>query len=153
MNLAARTSPINITPARPDDAAACAAILSDWIEATDWMTPLRDRGTLRADMVDLIARGWVIVARQPGAVAGFLARDRAEIHALYVAGQARGQGIGQALLAQAKAATARLRLWTFQADTRARAFYQAEGFVETGRTDGSGNDHKLPDIRYEWRRA
>ena len=50
----------------------------------------------------------------------------------------------------AKAGRDRLELWTFQANTRAIAFYRREGFVEAARTDGSGNDEKLPDLRLVW---
>ncbi len=144
---------LTIDAARAEDAPACARILSDWRRETAWMPlrqdPVRDRDFL----ADLIARGWVSVVRDGARLAGFMARDGGEIHALYVAASHRGQGVGHALLEQAKSAVPRLRLWTFQADARARAFYLREGFGELCRTDGAGNDDGLPDIRYEWSRA
>lgn len=138
--------------ARPADAAAIGAILSDWIDETDWMPRIHKREDEQAFAADLVARGWVTVARLRGEVVGFLARDGADVVALYVARGARAQGVGSALLARAKRRTARLALWTFQFNHAGRAFYEARGFHEIRRTGGAGNDEKLPDIRYAWER-
>lgn len=139
--------------ARPADAAEIGAILSDWIDETAWMPRIHKRADEQAFATDLVARGWVTVARRQGRVVGFLARDGAEVVALYVARGARGQGVGRALLTRAKRRRHRLGLWTFQFNHAARAFYEAHGFHETVRTGGTGNDEKLPDIRYVWERA
>ncbi len=91
----------------------------------------------------------VRVARSGGVPQGFLARDGAEVTALYVAGPDRGQGIGTALIEEAKASGA-LRLWTFQANLFARTFYGHTGFVVDHMTDGAGNAERLPDLRLVW---
>jgi len=140
-------------PARPADAAPVGAILADWIDQTDWMPRVHKHGAEQVFAGELIAKGWVTVARRGGRVAGFLARDGAEVVALYVAADARGQGVGSALLARAKRKSPRLALWTFRFNHAARTFYAAHGFVETARTGGAGNDEKLPDVRLEWERA
>jgi hypothetical protein len=44
----------------------------------------------------------------------------------------------------------RLQLFTFQRNERARAFYEARGFVAIGASDGSGNEEGEPDLLYEW---
>lgn len=137
-----------ISDARADEAPALGAILSDWIDATDWMPRLHQRQDDAEFVGRLIARGQVRVARKPGAV-GFIARDGAEIDALYVA--PRGQGIGRALIAEAQTLQPHLALWTFAANAPARAFYAAMGFAETGGTQGD-NAENLPDIRMEWHR-
>jgi GNAT superfamily N-acetyltransferase len=144
---------LSLGPARPADAPAIGAILSDWIDETDWMVRVHRREEEQVFARDLVARGWVTVARRSGQVAGFLARDGEDVVALYVAGPARGQGVGSALLARAKRQAPRLWLWTFQFNHPARAFYTRHGFVEVERTGGAGNDEKLPDIRYQWRRG
>ncbi len=41
-------------------------------------------------------------------------------------------------------------LWTFQQNLRARAFYEARGFVLVQLTDGSDNEEKTPDALYAW---
>lgn len=144
---------IAIGPARPSDAPAIGAILSDWIDETDWMPRIHKREDEQTFAADMVARGWVSVARRRGAVVGFLARDGEEVLALYVARTARGQGVGSALLARAKRKSRRLTLWTFQFNHPARRFYADHGFVEIERTGGAGNDEKLPDIKYLWERV
>ena len=42
-----------------------------------------------------------------------------------------------------------LQLWTFEANQRARRFYERHGFVATGSTEGD-NEEGAPDVRYEW---
>ena len=136
-----------------------AQVLGGWIKATPWMPKLH----LPVEDVwfcsSLIDTCDVWVLRQPvvigptetdDTVSGFLARRGDEVQALYLAPDARGQGYGKALLDLAKAVRDRLELWTFQANIRAIAFYRREGFTETARTDGSGNDEKLPDLRLVW---
>lgn len=138
-----------IRDADNSDLPALARILGDWAAATEWMPKLhtaeedlwfvghlRDRGTLR-------------VAGRPSL--GFLARRGQEIDALFLAPDARGRGIGRALVDEAKAAEEALTLWSFQANAPARAFYAAMGFRETARTEGD-NEAGLPDVRLEWRR-
>ena len=41
-------------------------------------------------------------------------------------------------------------LWTFQVNARARRFYERNGFVAVEFTEGSGNQERQPDVRYEW---
>ena len=64
-----------------------------------------------------------------------------------------GQRIGHRLLRDAQKQETALELWTFQANEGAQRFYLREGFKEVERTDGQGNDEKLPDIRYRWERG
>ena len=141
-----------IGAARSADAPAVGNILSDWIDETDWMPRVHKREEEQRFAADLVARGWVTVARERGEVVGFLARNGTEIEALYVARGARGQGVGKALLARAKRRSPRLLLWSYQFNHAAQAFYEAHGFREIARTGGAGNDEKLPDIRYVWER-
>ncbi len=141
-----------ISPARPEDAPAIAAILSGWTDETPWLPRVHSRAEDLENAAELIRRGWVSIAREAGQVLGFIAHEGEEIHALYVARPARGQGIGSALIDHAKARASRLGLWAFEANLRARAFYRREGFREVARSDGAGNDEGLPDIRLEWSR-
>ena len=122
------------------------AILSDWIDATPWMPRLHTRAEDAAFCTSLVPRAHV-----SGDVDGFVAVDGEDIPALYVAQEARRKGHGRALLDHAKSGADRLALWTFAANREALAFYAAQGFAETARTDGE-NDEGLPDVRLEWRR-
>ncbi len=145
-------SGVLIAPALPGDARAVGAILSDWVDEAGWLPRVHTRAEDQDNAADLVRRGWVRVLRHGVRVAGFLARDGGEIHALYVDRGLRGRGIGAALLRDAQARAPRLALWAHVANRRARVFYLRHGFTEVGRSDGAGNDEHLPDIRYQWSR-
>lgn len=136
--------------AQPTDAGAVGAILSAFIDTTDWMPRIHTRAEDLSFAGYMIEQGWVTVAETDAQVRAFSARNGADVHALYVANDAQGQGIGAGLLAHMQGATDYLTLWTFQANTGAQRFYLRHGFVEAERTDGARNDEGLPDIRYDW---
>lgn len=92
------------------------------------------------------------VVRMEDSGLGFLARQDGEVDALYLAPHARGQGLGKALLDEAKAAEEMLTLWAFQANEGARRFYAREGFIEAFMTNGDGNLRGLKDVRLVWER-
>lgn len=142
-----------LRPANPLDAGRVGAILSAWIDETPWMPRVHTRAEDIAFADMMVDRGWVTVSETAEDVLGFIARDGDDIHALYIDPEARGQGIGSALLASAMQHEDHLTLWTFQANTRAQAFYERHGFAPVEHTDGSGNDEGLPDIRYHWQRT
>lgn len=141
-----------VRAARSTDAGAVGAILSEFIDTTDWMPRIHTRAEDLSFAGMMIDRGWVSVAEEAGTVVGFAACDGADLNALYVAQGARGRSVGSALLEALKVEREMLELWTFQANTGAQRFYQRHGFVEVARTDGARNDEKLPDIRYVWKR-
>lgn len=131
------------------DAQALTRVLGDWVRETGWMPVLHSRdedmGFLRHQIA--CAEVWCVDG------AGFIARQGEEVPALYLAPDARGQGLGAALLTRAKQGRTRLQLWTFQKNVGALRFYARKGFAEIDRTNGAENDEKLPDVRLEWRAA
>ncbi|MEM8653103.1 MAG: GNAT family N-acetyltransferase [Pseudomonadota bacterium] len=139
-----------LRPAQPTDAGAVGAILSGFIDGTDWMPRIHTRAEDLSFAGHMVERGWVTVAERQGQVRAFSARNGTDVHALYVAADVQGQGIGTDLLAQMQGAADHLTLWTFQANTGAQRFYLRHGFAEVERTDGARNDEGLPDIRYDW---
>lgn len=143
---------MKVRAARSTDAGTVGAILSEFIDTTDWMPRVHTRAEDLSFAGMMISRGWVSVAAEDGVVVGFAACDGADLNALYVAKGARGRGVGSALLETLKAERETLELWTFEANTGAHRFYERNGFVEVARTDGATNDEKLPDIRYVWKR-
>jgi GNAT superfamily N-acetyltransferase len=73
---------------------------------------------------------------------------------LYVRPGAIGTGVGHALFEHAKTRRPEgFELWVFQANDRARAFYESHGAVAVEFTDGSRNEERTPDVRYAWRPA
>lgn len=140
---------VRLRAAAPEDAPPLARVLGDWVRETGWMPVLHSRDEDIGFLRHLIETTEVTVA-EGGATLGFLALDSEEVRALHLAPDARGRGIGRALLGRAKAARGRLSLWTFQGNRRAIAFYEREGFRVAERTDGSGNEERLPDLRMVW---
>jgi GNAT superfamily N-acetyltransferase len=141
------TEPLEVRPARPDDAAACALILNDWIDATEWMPRSRSRETVREHYRDWVFKERaVFVIGNPVSAYIALSQDHF-ITSLYCAQP--GAGRGKALLDYAKGLRPRLSLWTFVANTGARRFYVRESFVELRRTAGE-NEENLPDLLYRW---
>ena len=102
----------------------------------------------------LIPSGGVTVAYADAAVLGVLATARefnvSWISQLYIAPSHVGQHIGSRLLAHALGSLALpVRLYTFQANVRARSFYERHGFRAIAFSDGSSNEERCPDVLYE----
>lgn len=145
-------SDFRLTDAHKGDVVALAKFIGDWVRETGWMPVLHTRTEDEDFVAALLASHAVRVARGGSQPLGFLARQEGRIQALHVASGARGQGIGRALLDEVKAVEPEISLWTFQANTRAIAFYTGAGFVEAERTDGAATDEGLPDLRMIWSR-
>lgn len=99
----------------------------------------------------VLPRSDVWVAELDGVIVGFLAVTADRLDHLYVRPGYYRRGIGDRLLTKAKEISPRrLRLFTFQRNGRARAFYEARGFVAVDFNEGSRNEEGEPDVLYEW---
>jgi GNAT superfamily N-acetyltransferase len=151
---------VELRPATLDDADSVATVF------------LRSRKELVAFAplahVDDDVRGWIArrlipagrttVAVVDGAIVGFVsvspARECSWITQLYLHPGWIGRGIGTRLLELVlKELPWPIRLYTFQANQRARTFYERRGFEAIAFTDGANNEEKCPDVLYEWRPA
>ena len=95
----------------------------------------------------------VTVAEDESGIVAFLARRGEEIRLLYTRPDRIGMGAGTQLIDAAKATgIGALELWCFQANLRARRFYEAHGFRAIRFTDGAHNEERTPDVRYRWER-
>jgi GNAT superfamily N-acetyltransferase len=74
------------------------------------------------------------------------------IEQLYVLPDFQNIGIGSLLLGCAREEMDEIRLWTFQRNSGARAFYERHGFSVEEKTDGLDNEENEPDVLYHWRR-
>lgn len=91
----------------------------------------------------------VRLALAGGRLLGFVAASSASVDQLYVRPGAQRQGVGRVLLGWAKQQSGgRLRLYTFEKNLGARAFYERQGFVAVQR--GFEPFWQLEDILYEW---
>jgi ribosomal protein S18 acetylase RimI-like enzyme len=84
---------------------------------------------------------------------GFITLLPGWIDHLYVNPALHRTGIGSSLIRFAQTEQAELRLYTFQSNMNARAFYKKHGFVIEELTDGERNEEKMPDITYHWARV
>jgi len=107
---------------------------------------------VRAWVADsMLPKAVVWVAEMAGEVAGYMALKGTDVEHLYVAPRWQSCGVGNILLRKAKELSPRrLQLYAFQRNVRARAFYEARGFVAVAFSDGARNEEKEPDVRYEW---
>lgn len=96
----------------------------------------------------LMATNTVWVAQVQGAVAGYIAFHPGWIDHLYVHPDHQARGLGPLLLDKALEDGSERRLWTFQANMRARAFYEKRNFIAETFTDGAENEEKTPDVLY-----
>ncbi|HET7326441.1 MAG TPA: GNAT family N-acetyltransferase [Nocardioidaceae bacterium] len=143
----------SIRPATDEDAAAVAHVLIGSRRANLGSVPPLKRSDAEVHawvrtMLLLEREVWVV---DVGRVVGVLALDAEWLDQLYLLPEYAGQGIGAALLDLAKV----LRpdgfgLWVFVSNTGAQRFYERHGLVEVERTDGAGNDERVPDIHYTW---
>lgn len=93
----------------------------------------------------------VWVAAEHGKIIGMMALNGQHIDHLYLLPGNYRRGIGTLLLDRARQlGHFRLTLYAFQANHRARAFYEHHGFIPIEHGDGSGNEAGEPDILYEW---
>jgi GNAT superfamily N-acetyltransferase len=142
---------------RRADAADGAAIgdvwLGSWRATFDFEPRHPDDDVRRWLATELLPRHetWVAVDGD-GVVVGLMALSDAMLEQLYVAPEWIGRGVGRRFVDLAKGRRpAGLDLYCFQANSRARHFYEREGFQAIAFGDGSGNEERQPDIRYAWR--
>jgi GNAT superfamily N-acetyltransferase len=145
-------SVIMIRPARSLDAGKLADMMGAANARLEWLPNLYTGAEEIMMVSDMIDAGWVRTAYADDMLAGFIARKGTEIHGLCVLPSHEGTGIARKLVANAKRNAKNLGLWSYQANERATRFYHQAGFAEITRTDGAGNDARLPDIRFEWLR-
>jgi len=139
-----------IRPARDLDAGALGAILSEFVETTDWMPRLHSRAEDISFAAKLIA-GHSVFVWEADHPLGFIALHQNSSDALYIRKDQRAQGHGSALIQHAQSIRDDLELWAFQQNIPTRRFYAKHGFSEVKFTDGSGNDEGLPDVCLTWR--
>jgi GNAT superfamily N-acetyltransferase len=142
-----------IRPATPDDASRIARIdraakLAAMPSIVWPRSPAEVRGYIAKV---LIPGGGVLVAAARRKILGYMALEPGWVEQLYLDPGHWRRGIGGALLAVAKARNpGGLQLYCFQANAGARAFYERQGFAIAAKSDGAGNEERMPDILYAW---
>lgn len=97
----------------------------------------------------LINRSDVTVAQHEETIIGFMAQAGENIEQLYLHVNHQSQGVGSQFIELAKSASpARLHLFTFQRNLKARRFYKKHGFREINY--GYMNMEGLADVELEY---
>ena len=138
-----------------DDAGGIAAVFSSSLRLLTFLPVLHTVEEDRRFIENIILKECeVIVAEGDPGIVSFLALNGEEIRLLYSHPDFVGSGAGSLLLdAVKKSSVAALELWCFQANERARRFYEERGFRAVRFTEGRDSEEKVPDVRYRWERA
>jgi GNAT superfamily N-acetyltransferase len=97
----------------------------------------------------VVPAGGVWVAGHDGALEAVTVLRGDWVEQLYVAPESQRQGHGFRLLSLAQSLRSELALWTFAANTHARAFYERHGFEADGPVT-SDNEERAPAVCYRW---
>lgn len=139
---------------RRAEAADLAAVLDIWLEANQDAHAFVPAGywqSCRRLVQEMLPQAELYVHQDPeGRIDGFAGLEGDYLAGLFVRREARGRGVGKALLDSAKARRTALSLNVYQKNGRAAAFYKREGFAvrEAGVDENTGE----PDYTMTWKR-
>ena len=140
-----------IRPATAADVDAIVAVFEPSFATLDFLPILHTHEEHLAFFGRAVVEAEAYVHDRDG-IDGFAIIDGDVLGHLYVHPDAFGEGVGSALLDEAKRRRpAGLSFWVFQQNARARHFYERRGCVLVRLTDGAGNEERTPDALYEWR--
>lgn len=146
---------LQIRRATAVDAGAIADVFSPSLRLLTFLPELHTPDEDRWFIANIILTECVVtLAEHEGSIISFLARERDEVRLLHTHPDHIGKGAGSLLLNAAQSVgLPTLQLWCFQANTRARKFYERHGFHPVEFTDGARNEEKTPDVRYRWQKT
>ena len=140
-----------IRRADPHDVEAIVAVFEPSFATLDFLPALHTHAEHLAFFDRCVAEDEAWVWDEDG-IRGFAILHGHELSHLYVAARSLGRGIGSELLDKTKERRPQgFTLWVFQANERARRFYERHGLECVRLTDGSGNEEQAPDALSEWR--
>ena len=121
-------------------------------EALGYLPELHDAAEDLAFFQRVARESALWLAERDGVLLGFGAARPGWLDHLYVDAGARGRGIGRSLVERLRRGESEMRLWVFQRNRPAIAFYESLGFRLERETDGQGNEEREPDALFVWRR-
>ena len=146
---------MNVRRGTKADAPRALEIWRDAVDATHPFLSPEHRTDIDAIVVEWLPTAdlWM-VDDENGRPVGFLAMDGDLIDALFVDPAVHGRGYGTALLNKALELVPNAVVDASEQATNALPFYEARGFVRTGRseTDPGGRPYPLIHLKYEGRR-
>ncbi len=100
---------------------------------------------------EVVPSGDAWVATRATTLVAMMVLEADWVEQLYVDPARVRQGYGSLLLRFAQSSRSELALWTFEANTPARAFYERHGFRVRGQAS-CDNEEGHPALRYCWKR-
>jgi GNAT superfamily N-acetyltransferase len=141
-----------IRRATPDDVEVVAALFRRSFQTLDFLPVLHTADEDREHLAKVIHEQDVWVAEEDSRTVGFIALDGNLGTFFYVDPEFHDRGIGSALFEQVREARPDgFEFWVFQANERARRFYERRGCAPVKFTEGEGNEEKTPDVLYAWK--
>lgn len=146
--------PFTLRRSTREDADAIAELYFASYRLLTFLPMLHTIGSYRRYVARLMLKECAVtVVEDDTGIIAFLALQDGEVRQLYTRPDCIGQGAGTQLIEAAKSSgVPALELWCFQANARARHFYEARGFRAIRLTDGADNEERMPDVRYRWER-
>lgn len=151
--LRTRNSGLTLRYATAADLPVCAAIINDYIDATEWLPRTMNHADVEALFVpSLLEARTLFVAEEAGVITGYLSMSNdGFVPALYLRPGGRGKGVGKMLLDAAKAAHPEgLELTVFERNTDALRFYEREGFHEDFSRRDTATEEGIPTLWMRW---
>lgn len=148
------TPAFTLREARDSDAKAIARVhVLSRREAMPWLLGIHSEVETEWWIENIVlTQQQVWVAESENEIVGVSAVFGDMLEQLYILPGHQGRGIGSALLTLAiSSSDSPLRLWVFQRNKSARAFYERRGFAALEYTDGSGNEEREADVLYRLR--
>jgi len=138
-----------IRRATPGDVDGVAALFRRSYRTLDFLPVLHTPEEDREHLSKVIREQDVWVAEVDGRTTGFIALDGDLGTFFYVDPGFHDRGVGSALFDTVrKARPCGFEFWVFQANERARRFYEKRGCVAVKFTEGEDNEEKTPDVLY-----
>jgi|SRR3989304_1824825 len=144
---------VELRPAFPADFKEIAKVFSESRRtAMPYLPQLHSNEQIEQWILSvLLPHEEVWVAQLNGRTVGFISLKEEKLNHLYIDPGCQSRGLGGQLLDWAKNSSKTLRLYVFQKNAKARAFYEKRGFKLVSLSNGSQNEEKEPDAFYEWR--
>ncbi len=143
---------ITFRPSTPADGERVVDIWRRSVDAThDFLTP-QDRQAIEAEVVGFLPAAALDLALDAsGRPQAFMLLDGSHMKALFVDPDARGAGVGRALVEEALRRHPDLTTDVNEQNAQAVGFYERMGFERTGRSDRDGQGRAYPLIHLRHR--
>ena len=135
------------------DLPACARLINDYIDATDWLPRVKSRAEIAGFFTrELLEKRSVLVVDAGSEIAAYVSVADGWLYAIYIAPAFRGMGLGKMLLDDLKQRyPEQLELTVFEPNVAARRFYEREGFVEAPEGRDDKTEEGVPTLLMRWR--